>query len=77
MSGITQAQAQANLDALLAAQSSNLLTTSIGGRTVTFRTTKDLVEAINYWSRVLAGIQRQAAGLSRHGMSAAAFRTKQ
>lgn len=77
MTGITQAQAQAQLDALLAAQTNNLLSISIGGRTVTYRTAKDLLEAINYWSRVLAGIQRNAAGQSRHGMSAASFRSTQ
>lgn len=77
MTGITKAQAQAQLDALLAMQSNNLLSTSIGGHTVTFRNTKDLLEAINYWSRVLAGIQRKGAGLSRHGMSLASFRSTQ
>ena len=77
MSGITQAQAQANLDSLVNAQINNMLSVSIGGRTVSYRTGKDLIDAINYWSRVLAGLQRTAAGLSRHGMSAAAFRSNQ
>lgn len=77
MTGITQAQAQAQLDALLAAQANNILSTSIGGRTVSFRSSADLIEAINYWSRVLAGIQRTAAGQSRHSLSAAAFRSRQ
>lgn len=77
MSGITQAQAQANLDALLAAQSNNILSVSIGGRTVSYRNMADLTAAINYWSRVLAGLQRKASGQSRHGMSAASFRSSQ
>lgn len=77
MSGITQAQAQANLDALLLAQSSNMLSVSISGRSVTYRSTKDLTEAINYWQRVLHGLMRKAVGQSRHSMSAAAFRRTQ
>lgn len=77
MSGITEEQAQANLDALVAAQSSNLLSVSIGGRTVTYRTTADLTAAINFWVRVLNGIKRKAAGASRHSMAAAAFRSNQ
>lgn len=77
MTGITQAQAQANLDSLLEAQSTNMLSVGISGRNVTYRTAEDLAKAINYWSRVLAGLKRTAAGQSRHGMSAAAFRTNQ
>lgn len=74
---ITLAQAQANLDALLSVQSGNLLSVSIGGRTITHRSSKDLTDGINYWSRVVAGLKRSAGGESRHGMKAAAFRTSQ
>lgn len=77
MSGITQAQAQAQLDALLEAQLSNRLSVSVAGRTVTFRTAKDLIEAINYWSRILSDLRRVAAGGQRHGFSAANFQRTQ
>ena len=73
MSGITQAQAQARLDALLAAQASNVLMVRYGDRTVTYRTTDELQRDINYWSRILAERQRMAAGLSRHGFKLASF----
>jgi len=77
MSLISEAQAQANLDALLSAQSNNMLTVSIGGRSVSYRTTQDLTAAISYWTRVLAGVKRTAVGQSRHSVSAASFRSNQ
>lgn len=70
---ITKAQAQAQLDALLSAQSNNILTVTIGGRTVTFRDAPDLAESVNYWQRVVAGLTREAQGVSRHGMRVARF----
>lgn len=77
MSGITLAQAQAQLDALLAAQSSNLLSVSLAGRSVSYRNAMDLIEAINYWSRIVAGFQRVAGGESRHGFSVSNFQNTQ
>lgn len=71
---ISLEQAQAQLDALLAAKASNMLTVSIGGRSVTYRSAADVLEQINYWTRVIAGLKRQASGLSRHGFSVAGFR---
>lgn len=74
---ITVAQAQAQLDALLAAQAGQMLSVSIGGRTVTYRSLKDITDAIDYWSRTLARLQRVAAGGPRHGYSLADFRGTQ
>ena len=73
MSGITLAQAQTQLDALLAAQVSNVLVVRYGDRTVTYRSMDDLQSSINYWSRLVAERQRTAAGLSRHGFKLASF----
>lgn len=74
---MTREQAQAQLDALLAAVSSNMLTVSIGGRSVTYRSAEDLQASINYWERIVAGFIRQAGGLSRHGISLANFEDTQ
>jgi hypothetical protein len=71
MSGLTLETAQAHLDKLLEAQASNMASVSIGGRSYSFRSSADLIEAINYWQRVIAGFQRKAAGQSRHGFSVA------
>jgi len=71
---ITVAQAQAQLDALLAAQAGQMLSVSVGGRTVTYRSLKEVTDAINYWSRLLAQLQRVAAGGPRVGHSLADFR---
>jgi hypothetical protein len=70
---ITLEQAQAQLDALLAAESGNMLTVSIGGRTVTYDTAEQRTAQVNYWQRVVAGLKRKAGGLSHHGMSVARF----
>lgn len=71
MSGISLADAQSTLDALIEAQKCDpigaLGSVSINGRTVTYKDSKDLIEQINYWSRIVAGLQRTAAGASRHG----------
>lgn len=80
MSGITLETAQSILDALLeqrAAGVSHFGSVTIGGRTVTYRTSQDLAAEINYWARVVAGLQRQAGGESRHGFSVANFRSRQ
>ena len=54
-----------------------MLSVSIGGRTVTYRSLKDITDAIDYWSRTLARLQRVAAGGPRHGYSLADFRGTQ
>lgn len=77
MSGITQAQAQAHLDALLELQLSSMLSTSIAGRSVSFRSADDLIKAINYWQRIVTGFQRAADGHSRHGFKVANFQRTQ
>jgi hypothetical protein len=71
MSGITLAQAQAQLDALLAAQAGSTLTVRYGDRSVTYRQADEIARQITYWSRIIAELQRRAVGMSRHGYSAA------
>lgn len=77
MSGITQAQAQTNLDALLSLQSGELSSVSIAGRTYTYRDAQDIIRLINYWQRIVSGFQRRADGGSHHGFKAANFQNKQ
>ena len=75
---ITLEQAQANLDALLAAQAAapgSLRSVSIGGRSVSYASAQEMIEAINYWTRMVGKLQRQADGVSRHGYSVADFRS--
>lgn len=67
MSGITLAQAQAQLDALLAAQSSQSLSVRYGDRQVTYRSATEIIDLINYWRREIATLERRAAG--RSGLS--------
>lgn len=70
---ITIEQAQANLDALLAASASGLLSVRLGERTVTYRSMSELVQAIGLWKSQLAELRRVAAGASRHGFGVASF----
>jgi hypothetical protein len=71
----TLAQAQAQLDALLAAQVTNLRSVSIGGRSVSYASAQEMIDAINYWERRVSELSRKAAGMSRHGYSVADFRS--
>lgn len=71
MSGITLSKAQAQLDALLAAQAGSTLTVRYGDRSVTYRQATEIAQLVTYWSRVIAQLQRRAAGVSRHGYVAA------
>lgn len=76
---ITLASAQEILSALVEAQAAGateFASVSIAGRTVSYRGAAELATQINYWSRVVAGLQRQAAGRSRHGYSVADFRSR-
>ena len=75
MSTITLEQAQAQLTALLGAQASNLRTVSIGGRSVSYASAGEMIEAINYWTRMVNTLQRQSDGIARHGYSVADFRS--
>lgn len=75
MSAITLEQAQAQLAALLAIQSSGLRTVSIAGRSVSYASAQEIIDAINYWTRVCNDLSRKASGLSRHGYSVADFRS--
>ena len=72
MSGITLAYAQAILDGYLEAQrcdpAGNLQSVTINGRSVTYSSAADLMELINYWSSIVARLQRSAAGGSRYSV---------
>lgn len=72
---ITLAQAQAQLAALMAAQASNLRTVSIAGRSVSYASAQEMIDAINYWTRMCSVLSRQSDGVSRHGYSVADFRS--
>jgi hypothetical protein len=74
MSGMTLAQAQAQLDALLAAQGAgNFRSVTFNGRTVMYSTPAEMIEAVTYWRRTVAELQRKASGRSRHSVSHADF----
>lgn len=72
---MTLEQAQAQLDALLAAQASNLRSVSIAGRSVSYASTQEMIDAINYWERRVNELSRRAAGINRQGYSVADFRS--
>lgn len=75
---ITLANAQTILDNLIDAQAAGVnefTSVTIGGRTVSYRSAEDVTRLINYWSRVVAQLQRKAAGRSRHGYAVADFRS--
>jgi hypothetical protein len=78
MSGITLAQAQQVLDALMQAQiddpSGSLGSVTVNGRTVTYRSAEDVIKLINYWRSIVAEKSRQAAGGSRISVRRASFR---
>lgn len=80
MSGITLTQAQTNLDALLTAQANFtgvervVFQSTSGRREKQFTSLDELTRAINYWSRMVAQLERRAAGRSKHGFSLADFR---
>ncbi|MBP6638523.1 MAG: hypothetical protein KA179_12630 [Sulfuritalea sp.] len=67
MSGITLAQAQAQLDALMAATQSNSLSVQYGERRVQYRSMTEIIEAIKFWESKVATLSRIAAG--RNGLS--------
>ncbi len=77
MSGITLAQAQSQLDALLEAQSNNLLTVTIGNRSVSYRSAEDIQAQINYWHRIVNDLTRVAGNEPRHGFKVANFQRTQ
>lgn len=70
MSGITLADAQAILNTLIEAQKCDpagaIGSFSVGGHSVSYKSSQDLIDQVNYWSRTVAGLQRVASGQSRH-----------
>lgn len=77
MSGITLAQAQAQLDALMLATTSQTLTVRYGERAVTYRSSSEILELINYWERRVAELSRVAGGEYRTSIRTADFRRTQ
>lgn len=77
MSGITLEQAQAQLDALLAAQVGMTLTVSIGGRSVSYRSMSEMIDAVNYWQRIVLQLSRKASKQSTTSYRLADFRSRQ
>ena len=79
MSGITLAQAQQVLDALVQAQiedpSGSLGSITVNGRTVTYRSAEDVIKLLEYWRGIVAQKTRTARGASGIGMKRASFRT--
>lgn len=77
MSGLTQAQAQQVLDALVQAQiddpSGSLGSVTVNGRTVSYRSAEDVIELIEYWRGVVAQKTRESRGAARFGMKRATF----
>lgn len=78
MSGITLAQAQQVLDALVQAQiddpSGSLGSISVNGRSVSYRNAEDVIKLIEYWRGIVAQKQRQAAGGPHISVKRASFR---
>lgn len=77
MSGITLAQAQAQLDALMAASTTQTLTVKYGERSVTYRDADEILKLITYWERRVAELSRVAGGEYRTGIRLADFRRTQ
>lgn len=67
MAGITLAQAQAQLDAYLAAETAALAKKSytIAGRTLTYQDLKAIQEGIELWSRRVGELNARANGRGR------------
>jgi len=74
---ISLSDAQAILDALIAAQKEDSIgaldSISVNGRSYSFKSADDLIKMINYWSGIIAQLKRSAAGASTFGRSAAIF----
>lgn len=73
MTAITIDQARTRLNAMLEAQVGGMLSVSINGRTVTYRSLTELDDAIIRWSRIVTNLERTAAGGSPARYSLARF----
>lgn len=74
MSGITLAQAQAKLDALMAANESGSLSVRYGDRQVTYRSATEIIELVKFWRAEVARLTRIAAGGGSLSVRLASFR---
>lgn len=62
MAGITLEQAQAQLDALLAAQASRVLEVRTGDRAVRYASLKEIAEQVTYWQRIVRQLTAESVG---------------
>lgn len=80
MSGISLADAQAILDLNVQAQMADPAGTigsyTLAGRTTTYKSAADLIDYIDYYSGIVARLQRKAAGGGRIGFSVASFNSR-
>lgn len=75
---ISLEQAQAKLDALMAANAAGALSVRYGDRqVVNYATRKEFLDELNYWAGLVARLQRLAAGRSQTGFAVADFRCGQ
>ena len=70
---ITLSQAQTNLDALMTASASGMLSVRIGERSISYRSMDEMLKAIAFWRAEVARMQRVAAGGPRHNFGVASF----
>lgn len=75
---ITLDDAQQILSTLIEVQKNDpvgaLGSVTVAGRTVTYKSARELIDSINYWSNTVARLQRSAVGGPWHGRSRASFR---
>ena len=76
MSGITLAQAQAQLDSLMEMNQGGILSSTINGRSVTFRSIEELLKAITFWNDMVNKLTRVAAGGTKHSYALAKLNTR-
>lgn len=74
MSGITLAQAQAKLDALMAANESASLSVRYADRQVTYRSASEIIDLIKWWRSEVARLTRIGAGGGSTSVRLASFR---
>jgi hypothetical protein len=74
MSAYTLAQAQAQLDALMAASTSQSLSVRYGDRMVTYRSASEIIDLIKWWRSEVARLTRIAAGRGSNSVRLASFR---
>lgn len=74
MSAYSLAQAQAKLDALMAATESASLSVRYGDRQVTYRSASEIIDLIKFWRAEVARLTRITAGGGSVSVRLASFR---